>query len=118
MVLAFRLTYQIRNLDAAEQKCDKLTALLKSLNPDVDIEILLKNGFPSTGGQEANNPSPRSPEQVDEASPGSSHEYEWHEAPLSTEDEQIHSLRDGMALLSTDPSASGYLGECRSHTEF
>lgn len=34
--------YQIKNLDAAEQKCDKLTALLRSLNPDVDIETLLK----------------------------------------------------------------------------
>jgi transcriptional regulatory protein GAL4 len=88
-VSAFRLTYQIRNLDAAEQKCDKLTALLRSLNPDVDIETPLKSGL-STGGQEANNPSPKSPEQVDEASPGSSHEYEWHETPLSTEDEQIH----------------------------
>jgi hypothetical protein len=47
---------------------------------------------------------------VDEASPGSSREYEWHEAPLSTDDEHIHSLRDGMALLSTDPSESGYIG--------
>ena len=45
---------------------------------------------------------------MDEASPGS-HEYEWHEAPLSNDDD-VHSLRDGMALLSTDPSESGYIG--------
>ncbi|KAH6667955.1 fungal-specific transcription factor domain-containing protein [Halenospora varia] len=99
-----------KNLDAAEQKCKKLTSLLKSLNPDVDIEALLKNGVPSTSPQPANNPSPKSPQQVDEASPGSSHEYEWHEAPLSNDEEPVHSLRDGMALLSTDPSESGYLG--------
>lgn len=84
--------------------------MLKSLNPDVDIEALLKSGVPSANTQSANNPSPRSPSNRDEASPGSSHEYEWHEAPLSNEDEQTHSLRDGMALLSTDPSESGYLG--------
>lgn len=99
-----------RNLDAAEQKCDKLEALLRSLNPDLDVESLLKNGVPSASPPPANNPSPKSPQQIDEASPGSSHEYEWHEAPLSTDEEQVHSLRDGMALLSTDPSASGYLG--------
>ncbi|KAF4628358.1 hypothetical protein G7Y89_g9791 [Cudoniella acicularis] len=99
-----------KNLDAAEQKCQKLTSLLKSLNPDVDIEALLKNGVASTSSQPPNNPSPKSPQQVDEASPGSSHEYEWHEAPLSNDDEQVHSLRDGMALLSTDTSESGYLG--------
>lgn len=98
-----------KNLDAAEQKAEKLTSLLRSLNPDVDIESLLKNGVPSARPP-ANNPSPKSPQQVDEASPGSSHEYEWHEAPLSNDDEQVHSLRDGMALLSTDPSESGYLG--------
>jgi transcriptional regulatory protein GAL4 len=83
---------------------------LKSLNPDVDTEALLKSGIPSSTPQPANNPSPKSPLQVDEASPGSTHEYEWHEAPLSNDDEQIHTLRDGMALLSTDPSESGYLG--------
>jgi transcriptional regulatory protein GAL4 len=91
--------------------------LISSLNPDVDIETLLRTGLPSAGGQQANSPSPKSPEQRDEASPGSSHEYEWHEAPLSTDDEQVHSLRDGMALLSIDPSASGYLGECRSYIQ-
>jgi hypothetical protein len=85
------------------------------LNPDVDVETLLRTGLPSAGAQEAIIPSPKSPEQVDEASPGSSHEYEWHEAPLSTDDEQVQSLRDGMALLSTDPSASGYLGKYKSN---
>jgi transcriptional regulatory protein GAL4 len=86
-----------------------LTALLKSLNPDVDIENLLENGLPADR-QPATKPSPRSPQQIDEASPGSSHDYEWHEAPLSS-DEVVHSLQDGMALLSTEPSGSGYLGK-------
>lgn len=104
------LTRHSRNLDAAEQRCEKLTALLKSLNPDIDIEQVLKNGIPSAPLQPASNASPKSPEQVNEASPGSSHEYEWHEAPLSNDEEQTHSLRDGMALLSTDPSESGYIG--------
>ncbi len=107
-----KLNIRIRNLDAAEQKCDQLTSLLRSLNPDVDIETLLKNGIPSTQPP-ANNPSPKtpkSPQQVDEASPGSSHDYEWHEAPLSSNIEHNHSSKDGMALLSTDPSESGYLG--------
>jgi transcriptional regulatory protein GAL4 len=99
-----------RNLDAAEQRCEKLTSLLRSLNPDVDIESLLKNDIPVVSPKPPNNSSPRSPQQVDEASPGSSREYEWHEAPLSNDSEQVHSLRDGMALLSTDPSESGYLG--------
>ncbi|PVH88996.1 hypothetical protein DL98DRAFT_524609 [Cadophora sp. DSE1049] len=98
-----------KNLDAAEQKCDRLTALLRSLNPDVDIENLLKNGIPSTQVP-TSNPSPKSPQQIDQASPGSSHDYEWHEAPLSNDLEQAHSSKDGMALLSTDPSESGYLG--------
>jgi transcriptional regulatory protein GAL4 len=75
----------------------------------VDIENLLKNGVPSAQSP-ANNPSPKSPQQVDESSPKSTHEYEWHEAPLSNDDQQVHSLRDGMALLSIDPSESGYLG--------
>ncbi|TVY84637.1 Regulatory protein GAL4 [Lachnellula suecica] len=102
-----------KNLDAVEQKCERLTSLLRSLNPDVDIENLLKNGVPSASTP-ANNPSPKSPLLLDEASPGSSHEYEWHEAPLSTDDEQVHSLKDGMALLSTDPS-SGYIGNGFRH---
>jgi len=65
----------VRNLDAAEQKCDNLTALLKSLNPDVDVKTLLKNGVPSATCQPANDPSASSPPKVDEASPGLSHEY-------------------------------------------
>jgi transcriptional regulatory protein GAL4 len=96
-------------LDAAEQRCEKLTALLKSLNPDIDIEQALQNGIPSAPPKPASTASPRSPQQVGEASPGSSHEYEWHEAPLSNDEEQVHSLPDGMALLS-DPSESGYIG--------
>lgn len=90
-------------LDASEQRCAKLTALLQSLNPDLDIENLLENGLPPER-QPATKPSPRSPQQIDEASPGSSHDYEWHEAPLSN-DETAHSLQDGMALLSTEPVA-------------
>lgn len=71
-----------RNLDAAEHKFDKLEALLKSLNPDLDVESLLENGVPSASPPPANNPSAKSPQQIDEASPGSPHEYEWHEALL------------------------------------
>jgi transcriptional regulatory protein GAL4 len=107
-----------RNLDATEQRCEKLTALLKSLNPDIDIEQALKNGVPSAPPKPPSTASPRSPQQVDEASPGSSHEYEWHEAPLSNDKEQVQSLRDGMALLSTDPSESGYIGTCHPITLF
>jgi transcriptional regulatory protein GAL4 len=87
----------------------KLTTLLKSLNPDVDIENLLENGIPDDR-QPMTRPSPKSPQQqVNETSPSSSHDYEWHEAPLS--DDQVYSLQDGMALLSTDPTGSGYLGK-------
>ncbi|CAG8976997.1 hypothetical protein HYALB_00012849 [Hymenoscyphus albidus] len=100
----------VKNLDAAEQRCEKLEALLKSLNPELDLESLLKNGLPSASPPPVNQLSPRSPQQIDQASPGSTQEYEWHEAPLSTDHEQIHSFKDGMALLSTDPSSSGYLG--------
>jgi transcriptional regulatory protein GAL4 len=40
-----------KNLDAAEQKCQKLASMLKSLNPDVDIESLLKDSETSINSQ-------------------------------------------------------------------
>ena len=96
-----------KNLDAAEQKCQKLASLLKSLNPDVEIESLLQDSETSTNSQLASlNP----PGTSHPATAGSSNEYEWHEDPLSTDDYEIQSPRHGMTLLPTDPSDSGYLG--------
>jgi len=96
-----------KNLDAAEQKCQKLASMLKTLNPDVDIESLLKDSETSINSQLA---SPSSSGTSPPAPTGSSNKYEWHEDPLSADEDEIQSPRDGMALLPTDPSDSGYLG--------
>jgi transcriptional regulatory protein GAL4 len=96
-----------KNLDAAEQRCQKLASMLKSLNPDVDIESLLKDSETSVSGQLA---KPSSPGTSQAAPTGSSNRYEWHEDPLSADEHEIQSPRDGMALLPTNPSDSGYLG--------
>jgi transcriptional regulatory protein GAL4 len=81
--------------------------MLKSLNPDVDIESLLKDSETSINGLLA---SPSNPSTSQRAPTGSSNKYEWHEDPLSADEDEIQSPRDGMALLPTDPSDSGYLG--------
>ncbi|VUC36540.1 unnamed protein product [Clonostachys rosea] len=88
------------NLDAAELRCAQLRSLIKSLNPDLDIDSAL--------GQQA--PSPSSYQATEAAWDASTlHEYEWHEDSLSPEAEH-HRLvgSDGMATISNNDS--GYLG--------
>jgi transcriptional regulatory protein GAL4 len=94
-------------LDAAEQKCKKLASLLKALNPDVDLEILLENSDTTSNSRLT---SPSNSGSSHHSPADSSNNYEWHEDPLSTDEYEIQSPRDGMALLPTDPSDSGYLG--------
>ncbi|CAH0046907.1 unnamed protein product [Clonostachys solani] len=88
------------NLDAAELRCAQLRSLIKSLNPDLDIDSAI--------GQQAHTPS--SSQAIEAAWDASTlHEYEWHEDSLSPEAEH-HRLAgsDGMATISNNDS--GYLG--------
>ncbi|GKT83695.1 C6 transcription factor [Colletotrichum tofieldiae] len=91
-----------KNLDAAELRCTQLRNLLRSLNPDLDIESALRDA----GGQQAENDDvSHTPEESDEVTP---HSYEWHEGSLSPECKSSAHENDGMAMLSTHDS--GYLG--------
>ncbi|KAJ5287886.1 transcriptional regulatory protein C1F7.11c [Penicillium angulare] len=99
-----------RNLDAAENRCTKLRSLLRSLNPEVDIEAALEQLSPEQDDTE----SPI----VDENSEPTPDSYEWHEGSLSPEDTVLDEKKavttDGMATLPTNDS--GYLG-CSSGSQ-
>ncbi|KAJ5090887.1 transcriptional regulatory protein C1F7.11c [Penicillium argentinense] len=92
-----------KNLDAAERRCTQLRALLRSLNPDLNIDSALESRA------EAQIAQPQPLEEVNESTPDS---YEWHEGSLSPEDKSSNwddsMATDGMATLST--TDSGYLG--------
>lgn len=92
------------NLDAAEHRCTKLRSLLRSLNPEVDIEAAL-----TQLSSEQNDPRSPIVREHSEPTPDS---YEWHEGSLSPEytvlDEEKVLTTDGMATLPTNDS--GYLG--------
>ena len=92
-----------KNLDAAEYRYTQLRSLLRSLNPEIDIETALEH----LGAEDA----PLSPSHAanNDLTPDS---YEWHEGSLSPElvtpDQSNAITTDGMATLQTDDS--GYLG--------
>lgn len=89
-----------KNLEAAEGRCARLERLLRSLNPDVDIELALKRLGAQDEGQAAGG------EEVDDVPP---QHYGWHEVALSPEDEPTDDGNDGMATFATGDT--GYLGE-------
>lgn len=93
-----------KNLDAAENRCTKLRSLLRSLNPEVDVEAALDHLSSEQDDIElpivGENPEP---------TPDS---YEWHEGSLPPEYTVLNEgntiTTDGMATLPTNDS--GYLG--------
>lgn len=106
-----RLTRQ--NLDEAEQRCIALETLLRTLNPEIDVEALLKNRKKTRGAfiSPSKSPDPDDVQEVDSFTP--LNEYEWHESPLSPLQDSSHESKgsgDGMASLPSKPDGSGYLG--------
>lgn len=87
-----------------------MTALLRKLNPGVDIEEALKtvsrfngekNGFIERfGSVDRNNEIA--------PSPGS---FEWNETPLASSSRAQEVPSDGMASLPTEGAEAGYLGK-------
>ncbi|GKT48110.1 uncharacterized protein ColSpa_08291 [Colletotrichum spaethianum] len=94
-----------KNLDKAELRCTQLRNLLRSLNPDLDIESALRD---ADGQQAGDDDDSHTPEESDEITP---HSYEWHEGSLSPECKSSTYENDGMATLSTHDS--GYLDHLR-----
>lgn len=100
-----------KNLDAAELRCKQLQGLIKSLNPELDINSAFEEtqvqqdsvGHEDDGGGGSLH-SP--PGDSDEVTP---HSYEWHEGSLSPEFKSSTHENDGMAMLPTHDS--GYLGK-------
>lgn len=105
-----------RNLDKAEQRCEQLTALLRSLHPDLDLESALKHSRKSGKSfheEVVISPRPSQDDKDDLFEGGPSDEYEWREAPLSPQRDPgkgAAQLGDGMALLPPKRGESGYLG--------
>ncbi|TQN65943.1 Regulatory protein GAL4 [Colletotrichum shisoi] len=97
-----------RRLDAAELRCAQLRGLLRSLDPDLDIESALKEADGQRAEKEDTGSASHTPDESDEVTP---HSYEWHEGSLSPECKSSAHENDGMgrmAMLSTHDS--GYLG--------
>ncbi|KAL2874812.1 hypothetical protein SGCOL_010068, partial [Colletotrichum sp. CLE4] len=99
-----------KNLDAAELRCKQLQSLVKSLNPEFDINSAIEEtrvqqdlvgNEDDGGGSSLHSP----PGDSDEVTP---HSYEWHEGSLSPEFKSSAHENDGMAMLPTHDS--GYLG--------
>jgi hypothetical protein len=114
-----RLLYEPRNLDEAQELCQKLKLLLHSLNPDVDVEALLEKQSGEQSVSRSVSASRATHERKD--SIASSEEYEWHETPLSPvpeSAEQASGSGDGMASLSIKPYESGYLGMVMDNLPF
>ncbi|KAI1130730.1 fungal-specific transcription factor domain-containing protein [Nemania abortiva] len=99
-----------RNLDAAELQVVQLRALVRSLQPDLDIDAAIKRlhgrgSAVSLPVQQLGSP----PAEADRPMPQN---YEWHEGSLSTgagSTENVIASNDGMANLLIDEN-SGYLG--------
>lgn len=93
-----------KNLDAAESRCTQLRSLLRSLNPELDIDAALDQ----LRSEQDVAHSPIEGENT-ELTPDS---YEWYEGSLSPEHSMLDRdnaiTTDGMATLSTNDS--GYLG--------
>ncbi|PWY78358.1 hypothetical protein BO70DRAFT_430256 [Aspergillus heteromorphus CBS 117.55] len=104
-----------KNLDAQERLCAGLVALLRKLNPDVDIEEALKTlSSPDEASNDNDNrrqppPPPQQSTAHDRNSPTPPAHFEWNEALLSSSRAQGNPL-DGMASLPAGRSESGYLG--------
>jgi transcriptional regulatory protein GAL4 len=102
-----------RNLDAVEWKCQRLESLIRSIDPNLDIEAALKGQRPSSSsnGQLS---GPRAESRS--VSPTPADDYEWHESVSQAEVRSPSGdgtfVWDGMASLST--RASGYLGKLPS----
>lgn len=98
-----------KNLDKIEQRCNQLEALIRSLHPDLDIDLAIAN---LQAGQEvivapepeSNDSSPQHQEPA--------HEYEWNEPSLPPDfdnhDNEARAM-DGMATLNS--LDAGYLGK-------
>ncbi|KAF3009378.1 hypothetical protein E8E14_008079 [Neopestalotiopsis sp. 37M] len=105
-----------KNLDAAELRCSQLEALLRSLNPDLDIEESLAKLNQSAPNEQPGNQSHYSGTEADQDGDDGEPRYEWHEdSSLQTgqtagnqESPSFGNQEDGMGAFST--SESGYLG--------
>ncbi|KAF4335485.1 C6 transcription factor [Fusarium beomiforme] len=97
-----------KNLDALEQRCSRLEALIRSLHPDLDIDNAIAN---LEAGQEVILPpepesGAESPHHEEPA-----HEYEWSEPSLPPDFDGQNDeagAMDGMATLNS--LDAGYLG--------
>ncbi|OJJ77713.1 hypothetical protein ASPBRDRAFT_112951 [Aspergillus brasiliensis CBS 101740] len=100
-----------KNLEEKEQLCEKLTKLIRHLNPNVDIEEALK-ALPGAEEGRVNNETAHDSSPCvssDAKSPTPLESFEWNEGPLTLSHLPTKSL-DGMASLPTKGSGSGYLG--------
>ncbi|ETS82648.1 hypothetical protein PFICI_04524 [Pestalotiopsis fici W106-1] len=105
-----------KNLDAAELRCSQLETLLRSLNPDLDIEESLAKLNNPAQNDPSGNQSHYSGTEADQEGEDGEARYEWHEdsslqAAPATGNEESPSFgnhEDGMGAFST--SESGYLG--------
>lgn len=96
------------NLDALERRCNQLQALVRSLHPDLDIDVAIANleagrDISKSVGPASNHGSPEAEEPA--------HEFEWNEASLHLTLEAPNGdpgVLDGMATLNS--LDAGYLG--------
>lgn len=100
-----------QNLDAAEQRIAQLEDLLRSAQPQLDIDE-------AANGDERVQLRERRPIQVDgRRSSAVSDDYEWHEVDLpasgSPEQQEKSTATDGMASLPAKGKETGYLGKNR-----
>lgn len=102
-----------KNLDAIEQRCNRLEALIRSLHPGMDIDVALAN---LEAGQEVIR---RTEQESDDDSPEHeepAHEYEWSEPSLppdfDCQNDEAGAM-DGMATLNS--LDAGYLGMSSYH---
>ncbi|KAH6950910.1 fungal-specific transcription factor domain-containing protein [Fusarium avenaceum] len=97
-----------KNLDAVELRCSKLQALIRSLHPDLDIDLAISN---LEGGQGITLPADAEPDDDSPEHQEPTHEFEWNEAsvPPDLEDQgEETGGMDGMATLNSYDA--GYLG--------
>ena len=99
-----RIPLTRKNLDAFEQRCGQLEALLRSLSPGIDVDAELKKlGSPRLDTQQT------TPVDGEDGSDGSQDEdVEWNEALPPNDPKRLHFKSDGMAMAPT--TTSGYLG--------
>lgn len=95
-----------KNLDLAERRSNQLEALLRSLDPNINIEAALDS---QDNASTDDRPSARENSETSEArdnTPGE--EFEWDEASTSLDAKPANAETDGMATMAT--TTSGYLG--------